>query len=307
MSKVSIKKILLMIFPVLFCAALFFSSVTKKNSGVAYAEAKGPSVDLVSDSALDFVSGDTVAPSDEVLVESSEDLSVQVILTASRSAVISGTMDGVLIKLPFENGDKFKKGDTLAEYNCQLERGKVEEIKARIRLSDRQLKAYERLREMEAVAEIEYLSVEEANRQEKALLKQARARSALCVIKAPFDGRVKDKASSNYEAVKSGRVLMEVSASEPLHAELLVPSVWLRWLNVGSDLEIHVHESGKTYDAKVIRVHGEVDPVTQTAHVVAQIDGYKEELLPGMSGRAKFIKPVKNKRAGFLGLNLGDQ
>ncbi len=235
----------------------------------------------------------------------SSDNAVQAILSATKSVVISGTMDGSLIKLPFENGDLFNKGDILAEYNCKFERARADEIKARIRLSDRQLKAYERLRKLDAVAEVEYLSVLERNAQDKAQLKQSQAVSSRCVVRAPFDGRVKDKRASNFEAVRSGRVLMEIISRDPLQAELLVPSFWLRWINVDSPLYIDIKESDKSYPAKIVRVHGQVDPVTQTAHVVAQIDGYKEELLPGMSGLATFQDPGEEKPLGFLGMSFG--
>lgn len=235
----------------------------------------------------------------------SSDNAVQAILSATKSVVISGTMDGSLVKLPFENGDTFKKGDILAEYDCKFERARGDEIKARIRLSDRQLKAYERLRKLDAVAEVEYLSVLERNAQDKAQLKQSQAVASRCIIRAPFDGRVKDKRASNFEAVRSGRVLIEIISRDPLQAELLVPSFWLRWINVGSPLYIDIKESDKSYSAKIVRVHGQVDPVTQTAHVVAQIDGYKEELLPGMSGLATFQDPGEEKPMGFLGLSFG--
>lgn len=232
-----------------------------------------------------------------------EQHSVQAILTPAKSAVISGTMDGVLIKMPYENGDTFKKGAVLAQYDCRLEYARIEEIKARIELSDRQLKAYKRLKALGAVAEIEHLSILVNNKQEKALLKQSRVRANLCKITAPFNGRVVDKTASNHEAVRSGRVLMEISELAPLKAELLVPSKWLRWLNIGAALDIYINESERAYLSRIIRVHGQVDPVTRTAHVVAEIEGYKEELLPGMSGKATFRKPLKGT-VGFLGLNV---
>ena len=126
----------------------------------------------------------------------------------------------------------------------------------------------------------------------------------LCIIEAPFDGRITDKVANSYEAVRSGRVLMEISSNEPLQAELLVPSIWLRWLNTGTSLTINIHETGKSYDAKIKRIHGKVDPVTQTAYVVAEISQYEEELLPGMSGQAVFDKASQREALGFLGIKI---
>ncbi len=126
----------------------------------------------------------------------------------------------------------------------------------------------------------------------------------LCTIRAPFNGRVTDKVANTHEAARSGRVLMEVISNEPLQAELLVPSIWLRWLNVGTDLKIAVHETGRSYNATIKRIHGKIDPVAQTAYVVAEVTKYEEELLPGMSGRAIFGGSDQATSNGFLGMKI---
>lgn len=235
-----------------------------------------------------------------------EDLVVQTVLTPFKNVVISATLDGVLEKLPFESGDMFKKGDVLVKYKCDFESAKVRESEARVRSSNRQLTAFQRLKKLDNVSEVEFVSMSETNKQERALLDQAKARLDMCTIVAPFDGRVQKKMASNYEGTKSGRVLMEISSSDPLQAELLVPSVWLRWINIGTDVNIYVVESDTSYSAEVIRIHGEVDPITQSVRVVAQIGSYEEELLPGMSGTATFQSKVTTNGIGFMGLKIGE-
>jgi len=99
-----------------------------------------------------------------------------------------------------------------------------------------------------------------------------------------------------------------VSSREPLQAEFLVPSIWLRWLNVGTPLSVYIEESGKRYDAQIMRVSGEVDPVSQSVQVAAEVSKYHEELLPGMSGRATFDfgNAEPEAKMGYLGLILDD-
>ena len=62
----------------------------------------------------------------------------------------------------------------------------------------------------------------------------------------------------------------------------------------------------RQYSATIVAIHGEVDPVSQSVQVVAEMQDYHEELLPGMSGHATFdpsaIKAEPNR--GFLGLVL---
>ena len=66
----------------------------------------------------------------------------------------------------------------------------------------------------------------------------------------------------------------------------MIPSKWLRWVDVGAPLEIIVNETGRSYQAAVTRIYGEVDPVSQSIQIVAKLDPYQDPLLPGMSGVA---------------------
>jgi len=244
------------------------------------------------------------AASDRRVVVQNDDYSAQAVLSSGDAVVISAPIDGIIKASKFESGDKFKKGDVLIEYDCSAEKAKVREVKAKLSVSKRQLEAYERLKKNDVVSEIEYVSVLGSYKQDKEVYNQANTRLSMCKVRAPFDGRVQNKMISNHEVVKSGRLLMEVSSSDPLNVELLVPSIWLRWVNIGTPLELYIRESDRLYDANVMRIHGEVDPVSQTVRLVAKINGYKEELLPGMSGRATFDKKSRAIGKGFMGLSM---
>jgi len=234
------------------------------------------------------------------------DLEVQAILVAKGKAVISGTMDGHVVELPFKSGETFRQGDVLVKYDCGIEDAQLEEATARMRLEKARMKAAKELFDLDTVSEIERVSAIESFHQAEALVKQLSERVKLCAIKAPFDGRVANSLASLNEFVQRGRVIMEVTEREQLNAEFLIPSVWLRWLNVGTELNLFVQESGKSYGAKIKRIHGEVDPVSRSVQVVAEIDSYREELLPGMSGRATFDPQaaMRGMSSGFLGLNV---
>ncbi len=231
---------------------------------------------------------------------------VQAVLSPKRKAVISSVMDGRITRMKLSNGDTFRRGEILVEYDCDLDVARMREAESRQRATQGQLEAYEKLRTQESVSEVELLMARENNEQNKAMVDQVRARLKLCRIYAPFDGRVANKMASQYEFAQAGRVLMDITSREPLKAEFLVPSKWLRWLNVGTPLQIHIGETERGYAAKITAVYGEVDPVSQSVQVAAELEKYHEELLPGMSGQALFDGGivVQGAKSGFLGLML---
>lgn len=232
------------------------------------------------------------------------DLSVQAVLSAKSRAVIAGSIDAKIKKLPFKNGDLFKKGDVLVAYDCSIDWARLKEAEARQRMTQIQLEASEKLFALESAAEVELKMAKESNEQNIAIVNQIKGRLAMCSIRAPFDGRVTNRMASEHEFAQAGRVIMDIASREKLQAELLIPSIWLQWLNVGTPLQIYINETDRDYAATITNVHGEVDPVSRTVQVVAEISSYSEELLPGMSGRAFFSHEfaVMGDQKGFLGL-----
>lgn len=235
-----------------------------------------------------------------------DEFRVQAVLSSKRRAVLASALDARITKFNFNNGDVFKKGDVLIEYDCSIDYARLKEAESRLRLTQVQLAAYQKLRDMKSVSDVELIVAQENNEQNMALAEQIKGRIRFCKVIAPFDGRVTNKMASQFEFVQTGRVLMDISSREALRAEFLIPSKWLRWLEIGTPLQIYINESDRRYSAKIVTVHGEVDPVSQSVQVVAELEEYHEELLPGMSGNATFDPSVTNiqPNRGFLGLVL---
>lgn len=238
--------------------------------------------------------------------DAAQDLRVQAVLSAKRQAVIAGEIDAHIKKINVDNGDIFNKGDTLIEFDCALDAARLREAQSRQRVTQVQLDAYAKLQARESVSEIEYLVAKENNEQNKAQVDQIRSRLKICKITAPFDGRVTNRMASPHEFAQAGRVLMDIASREALRAQFLIPSKWLQWLNVGTPLSIRINETGRTYRAEIVAVYGEVDPVSQSVQVMAELETYHEELLPGMSGQAVFSPETakQGRERGFLGLML---
>ena len=61
--------------------------------------------------------------------------------------------------------------------------------------------------------------------------------------------------------------------------------------SVITPFEVEIDETGRTYKAAVSAVNARVDAVAQTVEIEARITGRHAELLPGMSGTARFAAP----------------
>jgi membrane fusion protein, multidrug efflux system len=56
-------------------------------------------------------------------------------------------------------------------------------------------------------------------------------------------------------------------------------------------LQRRSRETDKTYPARITRLGGRVDPISQSIKVIGEITAHAPELMAGMSGRASIAPP----------------
>ena len=227
-------------------------------------------------------------------------LDIDAVLVPDQETVISSSHDGKISDIPLHNGDKFSKNDILIRYDCSDLEAEAEIAGVEKELPDKKAKTGKQLFKLDIISDVDRSNIETDDKQAAAKIKLYEARLNDCIIKAGFNGRVTKRLANEGEYTRTDRVLLEVVSNDPLHAEFLMPSKWLRWVNIGAPVSVTLNETGRTYTAKIIRIYGEVDPVSRSIQVRAALDGYKDPLLPGMSGKLT-LDISKIQDAGVIG------
>ena len=111
-----------------------------------------------------------------------------------------------------------------------------------------------------------------------------RTQVAYCTLKAPFAGKVAKKIAQPYQYVQLGEPLLDIIDDNTLVVEFIMPSRWLAEVKIGHPLSVHIDETAKSYTGAVSRFAAQVDPVSQSIKVFANLEGEHTELLTGMSG-----------------------
>ena len=209
-------------------------------------------------------------------------------LVSQHDVVISSQVEGKIAQLPLKDGDTFKRGQLLVEFDCELYAAQLRKAEATAEAANKVYAVNQQLSTLRSVGE---LDVEQA----KAKAKEAEAEAAYvratvnrCRVAAPFSGRVAKRLAAQFEYVPVGKPLLQIVDSDNMELKLNVPSMWLSWLRIGTTLQIHIDDLNTDYAGAIVRLGARVDPVSQTLEVIASIKGRAPELLPGMSGWARF-------------------
>lgn len=205
-----------------------------------------------------------------------------------RFAVISAEMDGRVNFLPWREGDQFKKGRVLTEFECRKEKAELSRSVAKSSLADRELGVAERLDQLGTTSVLKLAKAKSVAEQFLAEAKIAQVLIQRCAVKAPFSGRVAELFVRPYQFVARGERLMRIIDPGRLEIQMIVPSRWLTWLRPGHKFELYLDETGRDHPAKVSSVAAWIDPVSQSLKIKARFTQFDSRILSGMSGRAKF-------------------
>jgi membrane fusion protein, multidrug efflux system len=212
------------------------------------------------------------------------------IIRAVETAMISTELTLRIAKIAFLEGERFKKGDVLVEFDCRRPRAELAAAEAQHHEMKLTLDNNRVLQRAQAVGrhdlDVSASRVAKAAAEAEAL----RVRLDQCRVVAPYDGRVLDLSLHALETPQPGKPFIGIVAENNLEIDLVVPSQWVRWLAVEAPLTFSVDETGSSHMARVKRIGASVDPISQTIKIVAVFDQATTTILSGMSGTAEFSK-----------------
>ena len=218
---------------------------------------------------------------------------VRALLVSSRSAEISGEIDGKILTMPTRLGMRFRRGKRLVQFDCALYKARFAEARADFAGAKSRLEAKQGLSVLKAAGKLELEIASAEFHSAEAKVQSAKAYVSRCQIPAPFNGVVVALHAKPHETVAPGEPLIEILDDSILQLDLVVSSSWLRWLKAGTKLSMHVDEISADLSATVVAINGRIDAVSQTINLIAEIEGEHSGLIAGMSGTATFSPPVE--------------
>lgn len=216
---------------------------------------------------------------------------IRVLLAPALETVLVSQMAGRIAAVNVTLGDRFAKGKILLSFDSGEQVARVKMAEAELASARENHEAKLRMQGLQLASEMEVSLAASAVAKSRAQVDLYRAQLAQCTVAAPFSGRVVKIAVKPYQSVNQAQPLLEIVSSGPLKLRLNVPAKWIGWLKKGTPFEVAIDETGKRYKASVSALNGRIDAISQTIELEATITDKAEELLPGMSGTARFNPP----------------
>jgi len=215
-------------------------------------------------------------------------LPIRGVVRSSAQAIISTDLALRVEKVGFKEGEQFRNGDLLIAFDCRRHRAELASAEAQHREMSVALKSAMFLNKRNASSRQDVETARARDDRAAAEAEAIRAGLDRCRIIAPYDGRIAELGIHEHEMSVAGKPLLSIVAEGEPEVELIVPSAWLTWLTLGAKFRFRIDETRNTHIGVVTRLGAAVDTVSQTIKVYAKFETPISEILPGMSGTAKF-------------------
>lgn len=213
---------------------------------------------------------------------------VRVLLAPAVETTLSSQIAARVQAVNVSLGDAFGRGRTLVRFDCSEQEARLKMSEAELASARESLDAKLRLQGLQQAGEVEVALAAGAVERAGGQVELYRAQIAQCSVQAPFSGRVVKLAVKPFQSVAQGQALLDIVSDGALKLRLNVPGRWAGWLKKGTPFEVLIDETGKTYKASVTAINARIDPVSQTIEIEGTVGQRAPELLPGMSGTARF-------------------
>jgi membrane fusion protein (multidrug efflux system) len=209
-------------------------------------------------------------------------------LEPQNTAVLVARRQGQIVRLPAEEGDWVKQGQTLAQLDDTEAQLALNRAKLASEVADRELARGEQLKERNLISAKELDDRELAKRTAWQQLEQAKYDLSQTRVTAPFAGRVVHRLVNLGETVTPGKECFEVSDFDPLLARVYFPERELARIQLGQSALLELStQPGKEFPARVSLVNPAVDRSNGTFKVTLEVRDPSGTLRPGSFARVR--------------------
>lgn len=210
------------------------------------------------------------------------------VIRPQQQAVLSSEIAARITRLSLREGERFRKGDPLVEFDCRGYQFAQQGAKAALDRFQAKLTAEDALAARRSSGALEVATARADVEKARADHRAASLAVEHCAITAPYDGRVVELKAHAFETVAQHTPLLAILDDSRPEIALVVPAAWLVWLKPGEPFFLDIDETRQSYTGRIVRLGAQIDPVSQTATVYGETDDPDRTLMPGMSGNARF-------------------
>jgi len=202
---------------------------------------------------------------------------------AVNEAYISPEVNGQIMEIYVQEGDRVHKGQLLARLNTEVTEKNIAELKTSLALATEIYERQERLWKQQIGSELQYLEARNNKKSLENRLETIQAQLDMSVIVAPIDGIVEKVNQKKGELAVPGMQLIQLVDLSELYVRADISESFLPFIKNGDTVSLTIPSyPGYEKTLKIHRVSNVINKNNRTFEVELRLDNKEEMLKPNM-------------------------
>ena len=198
-------------------------------------------------------------------------------------AVIPSEMAGTVVAMPKKPGERCAAGDVIVEFDSSLANAAVVAMQARVDAEKENSQGIQNLYDRNQATGMELSRAKSELARAEFELATGRHEARVCVVRAPFEGRIVEVKVREHEWAGKGAPLLLLVDDSLLRVRFFLPEDSFSRIAVGDPVRVWVPAASREVEGTVARLGVVFDPVSRTFDVWADVDNADDVLRAGMT------------------------
>lgn len=218
-------------------------------------------------------------------------------VSTKQNIVIMAEYGGVLSRVYVKEGQKVRKGQTLAKIDDGGLSQQLAQAKIQTDLAKTTFERQKRLWDQKIGSEIQFLQAKSTYEAQEQMVSQLQQQVGKTLVRAPFSGTIDDVITDQGSVVAPGQSqLFRIVNLDDMYIETDVPERYVTDIVPGKDVKVHFPVLGKDIDAKVRQAGNFINPANRTFKVEVALPKKDTSIKPNLTAKLK-INDYSNEKA----------
>jgi RND family efflux transporter MFP subunit len=214
---------------------------------------------------------------------------IKVVLFPFQETQIAARLDSIVLPYHFKIGEQFKKGNIICSLDASRYELEVSKMTDNYEFAKALLEDKKRLHANKFTSDYELKKAEFDMNMPSISLKEAKLNLSFCSIIAPFDGKITEIITKEYELCRSGQPVIRIINDSKLLASANVPLKQKQAFKVGSEVLLKLID-GTTVQGTVYEISPQADHRSETVRIKILVENSQGKITSGITGVLRYGK-----------------
>ena len=230
-------------------------------------------------------------------------IEIQGNVETKQNVIIYPEYQGTLSRVFVKEGDRVRKGQTLARIDDGGLGSQLSQLEGQAALAKTTFERQKRLWEQQIGSEIQYLQAKTTYETSENAVRQLKSQLGKTAITAPFSGVIDDVITEQGTVVSPGQAVFRIVNLDDMYVKADVPERYLSTVVVGKTATLNIPVIGESIETKVRQTGNYINPDNRTFTVEVNVPNPDGIIKPNLSARLK-INDYTNEKANLIPLNV---